>query len=51
MHLKRTATPRAWPIPKTGTKYIVSADPGRRKRYSVPILIVLRDMLNLGDTK
>lgn len=51
MHLKRIATPRTWPISKTGTKYIVSAEPGRRKRYSVPILIVLRDMLKLGDTK
>jgi small subunit ribosomal protein S4e len=51
MHLKRINTPKTWPIPKTGTKYIVSAEPGRRKKYSVPILIVLRDMLNLGDTK
>jgi small subunit ribosomal protein S4e len=51
MHQKRIAAPKSWPISKTGTKYVTKAYPGRMKKYSIPILIVLREMLKLADTK
>lgn len=50
-HLKRIAMPKSWPIQRTGTKYIAKARPGRKTEFSIPILIVLRDMLKLADTK
>jgi len=50
-HLKRIAMPRSWPMPKTGTKYLVKARPGRKNEFSLPLLIVLRDLLDIVKTK
>jgi small subunit ribosomal protein S4e len=50
-HLKRIAMPKSWPISRSGTKYIAKVRPGRKDEFSIPALIVLRDMLNVADTK
>jgi small subunit ribosomal protein S4e len=50
-HLKRLAMPKTWPIPKTGTKYLAMAMPGRRKKFSIPLVIVLRDILKIANTR
>jgi len=50
-HLKRIAMPKSWPISRSGTKYITKVRPGRKDEFSIPALIVLRDMLNVADTK
>lgn len=45
MHLKRQQTPKSWPVYRKGTKYVVrpSSDP----RNSIPLLVVLRDLLKV----
>lgn len=50
-HLKRIAMPKSWPIRRTGTKYLAKARPGRKSEFSIPALIVLRDMLHTAETK
>lgn len=51
MHLKRKAMPRSWPVPKTGTKYVVKARPGRKEDFSLPLLILVRNILKMAKTK
>jgi small subunit ribosomal protein S4e len=50
-HLKKIAMPRSWPLPRTGTKYIAKARPGIKQDQSLPILVVLRDMLKIATTR
>ena len=49
MHLKRSKAGKTWPIERKGTKYLV------RTRYrvkdSLPLTIILRDMLELAKTR
>lgn len=49
MHLKRQEIGKSWSIPRKGTKYVVVAS--HEKKNSVPILIVLRDMMKLGRNR
>ena len=49
MHLKRQAAPKNWPIKRKGTKYIVK--PGFDAENSVPLLIVLRDILKVVQNR
>lgn len=49
MHLKRNVMPKIWPMKRKGTKYIVR--PKFNIDRSVPILIVLRDMLKFAETR
>jgi|SRR3989344_7004068 len=49
MHLKRTQTSKKWPIPRKGTKFVVR--PRREIAKGVPLLIILRDMLRLGQNR
>lgn len=48
-YLRRQSIPKKWPIPKKGTAYVV------RPRFSnsegIPLLLVLRDMLKLSETR
>jgi len=46
MHIKRKASPKIWPIPRKGTKYIVA--PSQR---GLPLLIALRDMLKIAQNR
>lgn len=49
MHLKRNKAPKNWPIPKKGTAYVVR--PLSSIRESVPIMIILRDMLKIAENR
>jgi len=49
MHLKRNKIPKTWPLPRKGKKYIVR--PSHGLKNSIPLLIVLRDILRLVKTR
>ena len=49
MHLKRQKVPKNWPIKRKGTAYIVR--PNANLSKGIPILIALRDMLNLAQNR
>ena len=49
MHLKRQEIGKSWAIPRKGTKYLVVAR--HEKKNGIPILIVLRDMMDLGKNR
>jgi len=49
--LKRLLSPKFWRIPKKEYKWVVSPKPGPHpKFYSIPLQIVVRDILKLADT-
>lgn len=48
-HLKRQSVPKKWPIERKGTTYVVK--PNFSFENGVPILIVLRNMLKLAQTR
>ncbi|MCF2144220.1 MAG: 30S ribosomal protein S4e [Candidatus Heimdallarchaeota archaeon] len=50
-HQKRIASPRNWVLPRKKHKFAFRADPGpHSKEKSVPIGILLRDVLKLAET-
>jgi small subunit ribosomal protein S4e len=49
MHLKRQKIPSNWPIERKGTKYIVR--PSSNIEKSIPILVLLRDVLKIATTR
>ena len=49
MHLKRNKIPKTWAVPRKGTKYVVR--PLNNLKNSVPLLIILRDMLKVARTR
>ncbi|MBT4376351.1 hypothetical protein HOD29_03170 [archaeon] len=46
MHLKRQKVPKTWPIPRKGTAFVV-----RFNSKGIPVLVVLRDILNLAQNR
>jgi len=48
-HLKRQKVPKNWPIPRKGTAYVVR--PRFGINHGVPVLIVLRDLLNVAQNR
>jgi small subunit ribosomal protein S4e len=48
-HLKRKSASKKWPVHKKGTAYIVR--PKSNLEKGLPVLIALRDMLKMGDTR
>lgn len=49
--LKRAAAPRAWTIPRKGTKWIKRPAPGpHAQNESIPLLLVLRDLRHVAAT-
>jgi len=48
-HLKRQKTPKRWPIPRKGTKYVVR--PNFNPERGIPILIILRDILKVCQNR
>lgn len=49
--LKRLLAPSFWKVPKKVRKWVVSPRPGPHpKFYSIPLLIIVRDILKLADT-
>jgi len=50
-HLHRLAAPKTYPVKRRGIEYVVKAMPGpHSKETSVPLLVVLRDILNVVTT-
>lgn len=49
MHLKRSSAPKKWPIIKKGTAYI--ARPASSVKDSIPILVLLRDVLKISENR
>ena len=49
MHIKRKTMPKFWPVARTGSKYM--AVPSHEQRSSVPLIMVIRDMLKLVKNK
>ncbi|MBI2043624.1 hypothetical protein HYT25_04515 [Candidatus Pacearchaeota archaeon] len=49
MHLKRQEVPKRWPIERKGTTYVVR--PRFNLKNGVPVLVVLRNMLNLAKNR
>jgi small subunit ribosomal protein S4e len=50
-HLKRYAAPRSWAIERKSKVWSIRPQPGAHPmEKSIPLLVVLRDILNLGDT-
>ena len=48
-HLKRYNVPKIWGSKRKGTKYLVK--PNSNLKTGIPILFILRDMLNLAQTR
>ncbi len=49
MHLKRQKSPKNWPIERKGTSYLVR--PNHSGEKAVPVLIAIRDMLQLAEER
>ena len=50
-HLKRSRAPKFWPIKRKGLIWTVKTSPGPHPlRKSLPLLLLVRDVLKLGDT-
>ena len=47
-HLKRLSAPKTWNISRKDTTFIIAPNPGpHKKAYSVPLLVLVRDMLGI----
>jgi small subunit ribosomal protein S4e len=49
MHTTRNEMPKSWPIERKGTKYIATSSHSKNK--SIPLLFIIRDLLNIAKTK
>ena len=50
-HLKRRRAPKFWRVPRKEKTWVVSPRPGPHKKFeSIPLLILIRDILKLVDT-
>lgn len=51
-HQKRSSAPLTWPIHRKGTIWVPKILPGpHSKEYGMPLIILLRDVLKLGQTR
>ena len=50
-HLKRKSMEKSWPLPRKGTKYVLSAYPGKKSGMSMPLGIILRDVLKITSKR
>ena len=52
LQVKRVAAPKIWPIPRKAYKFAIRVMPGPHpKERSIPLYIVLKDMLNLVNNR
>jgi small subunit ribosomal protein S4e len=50
-HMSRLAAPKTWPIKRKGIKWISKSAPGTHNQdYSLPLLVLCRDMLGIVST-
>ena len=51
-HQKRVSAPSTWPIHRKGTTFVTKISPGpHSKDYGMPLIVLLRDVLNIGQTR
>ncbi|MFV2015396.1 MAG: S4 domain-containing protein, partial [Candidatus Heimdallarchaeota archaeon] len=51
-HQKRVSAPSIWPIHRKGTTFVTKISPGpHSKDYGMPLIVLLRDVLNIGQTR
>lgn len=51
MHQKRISMPTSWKVPKKTHKWIAATSPGPHNRQlSLPLIVIIRDILHLGST-
>ncbi|MDV0446718.1 hypothetical protein MsAg5_05700 [Methanosarcinaceae archaeon Ag5] len=51
MHQKRMSMPTSWKVPKKTNKWITATSPGpHNKDSSLPLVVILRDLLKIVDT-
>ncbi len=50
MHQKRLSAPKTYKIPRKVAKWVVKPSPGPHNKEAIPLLIVVRDFLELADT-
>ncbi len=51
-HQKRISVPNSWQVSKKSNKWVTSTRPGpHNKQQSIPLSVVLRDMLGIVDTR
>jgi small subunit ribosomal protein S4e len=48
--LKRLASPKWWPIKRKEKKFVVSTRGPHEKEFSIPLLILIRDIFKLAET-
>lgn len=51
MHLKKIAMPKTWPLQKKDKKFIIRGKGAIKQELSLPLLIVLRDLLKIVATR
>lgn len=50
-HIKRISSPKSWIIPRKGTKYVLRPYPGKKSEMTMPLGMLVRDLLNLTHNK
>lgn len=50
MHQKRLSAPKTYKIPRKVAKWIVRPSPGPHNKEAIPLLVIIRDFLQLADT-
>lgn len=51
-HQKRISAPSTWPIHRKGSTFVTKISPGpHSKEYGMPLIVLLRDVLHVGQTR
>ncbi|MBO8179571.1 MAG: 30S ribosomal protein S4e [Archaeoglobus sp.] len=50
MHQKRLSAPKTYKIPRKVSKWVVKPSPGPHNKEAIPLLVLVRDFLELADT-
>ena len=50
MHQKRLSAPKTYKIPRKVAKWVVKPSPGPHNKEAIPLLVIVRDFLELADT-
>jgi small subunit ribosomal protein S4e len=50
MHQKTRSIPNAWPIQRKNRAYIVCPKTNQKMEFTLPLIVILRDILNLVNT-
>jgi small subunit ribosomal protein S4e len=50
MRMKRLAAPRWWPIKRKENKFVISPRGSHPKEFSLPLLVLVRDVLKIAET-